>query len=164
MGDKTLTVRRATISNGQVKSEQEIILAQAQQHIAIQKMALQVGGVNLPGVGIGPMDATLTPTKILCLTEVITADELMDDGEYEEILEDMRDEGGKFGELISVVIPRPSPSGEQIQGLGKVFMEYSDTTGCSNARDALSGRKFGGNSVTAVYYPEDKFYNRDYGA
>lgn len=29
--------------------------------------------------------------------KVITADELMDDGEYEEILEDMKDEGGKFG-------------------------------------------------------------------
>lgn len=162
MGDKTLTVRRATISNGQVKSEQESILAQAQQHIAIQKMALQVGGVNLPGVGTD--EATATPTKILCLSEVITADELMDDGEYEEILEDMKDEGGKFGDLVSVVIPRPSPSGEQSEGLGKVFLEYADTTGCSNAREALSGRKFGGNSVIAVYYPEDKFYNGDYGA
>lgn len=46
----------------------------------------------------------------------------------------------------------------------QVFLEYSDTTGCSNARDALNGRKFGGNCVTAVYYPEDKFYDRDYGA
>ncbi|WOH11827.1 hypothetical protein DCAR_0831321 [Daucus carota subsp. sativus] len=164
MGDKTLTVRRATISNGQVKSEQESILAQAQQHIAIQKMALQVGGVNLPGVGTGPEEDIASPTKILCLTEVITADELMDDGEYEEILEDMKDEGGKFGDLVNIVIPRPSPSGEPIEGLGKVFLEYADTTGCSNAREALSGRKFGGNSVIAVYYPEDKFYNGDYGA
>ncbi|KAK1378768.1 Splicing factor U2af large subunit [Heracleum sosnowskyi] len=162
MGDKTLTVRRATVSNGQVKSEQESILAQAQQHIAIQKMALQVGGVNLPGLGTD--EATATPTKILCLTEVITADELMDDGEYEEILEDMKDEGGKFGDLVSVVIPRPSSSGEQIEGLGKVFLEYADTSGCSNAREALSGRKFGGNSVIAVYYPEDKFFDGDYGA
>ncbi|KAL8103774.1 hypothetical protein AgCh_028102 [Apium graveolens] len=100
MGDKTLTVRRATISNGQVKSEQESILAQAQHHIAIQKMALQVGGVSLPGVDTD--EANATPTKILCLTEVITADELMDDGEYEEILEDMKDEGGKFGILFFI--------------------------------------------------------------
>nr|KAJ0201036.1 hypothetical protein LSAT_V11C600333590 [Lactuca sativa] len=35
IGDKTLTVRRATIS-GQMKSEQETIMAQAQQHIAMQ--------------------------------------------------------------------------------------------------------------------------------
>ncbi|KAK2976773.1 hypothetical protein RJ640_030123 [Escallonia rubra] len=163
MGDKTLTVRRATIS-GQVKSEQENILAQAQQHIAIQKMALQVGGINLPGIGLGPMAPAETPTKILCLTEVVNADDLADDAEYEEILEDMREEGGKFGDLTNVVIPRPDPNGEQVQGLGKVFLEYADIGGCSSARDALSGRKFGGNVVTAVYYPEDKYFNKEYGA
>lgn len=46
----------------------------------------------------------------------------------------------------------------------QVFLEYSDTSGCSSARNALSGRKFGGNVVSAVYYPEDKYYDRDYGA
>ncbi|CAK9152511.1 unnamed protein product [Ilex paraguariensis] len=164
MGDKTLTVRRATISSGQVTSEQENILAQAQQHIAIQKMALQASGMNLPGSGIGPIATAETPTKILCLTQVISADELVDDGEYAEILEDMREEGGKFGHLMNVVIPRPDPNGEAVQGLGKVFLEYSDTSGCANARDSLSGRKFGGNTVTAVYYPEDKYKDADYGA
>ncbi|KAI3742987.1 hypothetical protein L1987_60688 [Smallanthus sonchifolius] len=161
MGDKTLTVRRATISSGQMKSEQDTILAQAQQHIAIQKMALQVGGFNLPGMPKGPDEI---PTKVLCLTEVISADELMDDGEYEEILEDMRDEGRKFGDLTNVVIPRPDPNGEQVHGLGKVFLEYSDPSGCAKAKDSLGGRKFGGNVVTAVYYPEDKYFQGEYGA
>lgn len=36
-------------------------------------------------------------TKVVCLTQVVTADELKDDEEYEDILEDMRQEGGKFG-------------------------------------------------------------------
>ncbi|GMP74712.1 hypothetical protein CsSME_00032052 [Camellia sinensis var. sinensis] len=129
MGDKTLTVRRASISNELVNTEHDSILAQAQQHIAFQKMALQAGGVSLPGIGVGPIASTETPTKVLCLTEkmalqaggvslpgigvgpiastetptkvlclteVINFDELMDDGEYEEIVEDMREEGGKF--------------------------------------------------------------------
>ncbi|XP_021993689.1 splicing factor U2af large subunit B isoform X2 [Helianthus annuus] len=161
MGDKTLTVRRATISSGQMKSEQETMLAQAQQHIAMQKMALQVGGFNLPGMPRGPDEV---PTKILCLTEVISADELMDDGEYEEILEDMREEGRKFGDLTNVVIPRPDPNGEQVDGLGKVFLEYGDPSDCAKAKDSLGGRKFGGNVVTAVYYPEDKYFQGEYGA
>ena len=38
-----------------------------------------------------------TPTKIVCLTQVVTADDLGDDEEYEDIMEDMRQEGGKFG-------------------------------------------------------------------
>lgn len=37
------------------------------------------------------------PTKIVCLTQVVSADELMDDEEYEDIVEDMRGEGGKYG-------------------------------------------------------------------
>ncbi|XP_052181033.1 splicing factor U2af large subunit B-like isoform X2 [Diospyros lotus] len=161
MGDKTLTVRRATVSE-LANTEHESILAQAQQHIALQKMALQAGGLNLPGVGIGSTTTAGPPTKVLCLTEVITADELMDDGEYEEILEDMREEGGKFGVLINVIIPRPAPNGEHVPGVGKVFLEYSDEAGSANAKDALSGRKFGGNTVSAVYYDEDKYYNKDY--
>ncbi|KAK4386624.1 Splicing factor U2af large subunit A [Sesamum angolense] len=163
VGDKTLTVRRATIS-GQLKSEQEYILAQAQQHIAMQKMALGAGVMNLPGGAIESVVNVEIPTKILCLTEVVTVDELMDDGEYEEILEDMREECQKFGELIDVVIPRPSPNATQGEGIGKVFLEYADSAGCTKAKSALSGRKFGGNAVTPFYYPEDKYYGGDYAA
>lgn len=41
---------------------------------------------------------TITPaTKVVCLTNVVTPDELKDDDDYEDILEDMRTECGKFG-------------------------------------------------------------------
>jgi len=43
-------------------------------------------------------------------------------------------------------------------------LEYADTTGSARAKAALHGRKFGGNIVTAVHYPEDKFPSGDYGA
>ncbi|KAI3928089.1 hypothetical protein MKW98_023690 [Papaver atlanticum] len=156
MGDKTLTVRRATASIGQ--ANQDSILQQAQQHVAMQKMVLQAGGLSFPGIGNTVTGEALeVPTKVVCLTEVVTADELRDDGEYEEILEDMKDEGGKFGSLVSIIIPRPNASEEQTPGVGKVFLEYVDTTSSAKAKLALDGRKFGGNEVKAVYYPEDKF-------
>lgn len=66
--------------------------------------------------------------------------------------------------LTSVVIPRPSPSGEPVPGLGKVFLKYVDTEGSSRARSGMNGRKFGGNEVVAVFYPEDKFDQGEYGA
>ncbi|XP_026422320.1 splicing factor U2af large subunit A-like isoform X1 [Papaver somniferum] len=156
MGDKTLTVRRATASIGQ--ANQDNILQQAQQHVAMQKMVLQAGGLSFPGIGNTVTGEALeVPTKVVCLTEVVTADELRDDGEYEEILEDMKDEGGKFGSLVSIIIPRPNANEEQTPGVGKVFLEYVDTTSSAMAKLALDGRKFGGNEVKAVYYPEDKF-------
>ena len=36
-------------------------------------------------------------TKVVCLTNVVSPDELMNDDDYEDILEDMRTECGKFG-------------------------------------------------------------------
>ncbi|XP_043688691.1 splicing factor U2af large subunit B-like isoform X6 [Telopea speciosissima] len=161
MGDKTLTVRRATASSMQAKPDQEIILAQAQQQLAMHKIALQVGGVNISEVAMAPRGPMETPTKVVCLTEVVLADELRDDEEYEEILEDMREEGGKFGSLVNVLIPRPNPSGIPTPGIGKVFLEYVDTAGSAKAKAALNGRKFGGRTVVAIYYPEEKYFNGD---
>lgn len=40
------------------------------------------------------------PTKVLCLTNVVSPDELKDDEDYEDIVEDMRMECGKFGKYI----------------------------------------------------------------
>ncbi|XP_019106676.2 splicing factor U2af large subunit B isoform X2 [Beta vulgaris subsp. vulgaris] len=161
MGDKTLTVRRAAVS-GQAKLEHENLLAHAQQHVAMQKMAFEAGGFNLLGVTLPTSTTTEIPTKILCLNQVVNIDELRDDNEYEEIVEDMRDECGKFGVLLSVIIPRPNMEGNLLPGVGKVFLEYADTVACANAKNMLGGRKFGGNTVTADYYPEDKFYSADY--
>ncbi|KAL9310213.1 Splicing factor U2af large subunit B [Arabidopsis thaliana] len=147
MGDKTLTVRRAIQGAIQPKPEQEEVLLYAQQQIALQRLMFQPGG---------------TPTKIVCLTQVVTADDLRDDEEYAEIMEDMRQEGGKFGNLVNVVIPRPNPDHDPTPGVGKVFLEYADADGSSKARSGMNGRKFGGNQVVAVYYPEDKYAQGDY--
>ncbi|XP_047314824.1 splicing factor U2af large subunit B isoform X4 [Impatiens glandulifera] len=148
MGDKTLTVRRANQTTMQPKPEQESILLHAQQQIALQKLMLQPPGV--------------LATKVVCLTEVVTPDELNDDEDYQDIVEDMRLECEKYGTLVNIVIPRPNPSGEASPGLGKVFLEYADTESASKARESLHGRKFSGNQVVAVYYPENKFSQGEY--
>ncbi|KAI6703585.1 hypothetical protein NL676_012721 [Syzygium grande] len=107
MGNKTLTVRRANQCANQPKPEQESVLLHAQQQIALQKLMYQLGALT---------------TKVVCLTQVVTEDELKDDGEYEDILEDTRQEGGKFGNLVNVAIPRPRPDGEPSAGVGKKML------------------------------------------
>ena len=44
----------------------------------------------------------------------------------------------------------------------QVFVEYTDVAGSQKAKQSLNGRKFGGNSVVAIYYPEDRFASGDY--
>ncbi|KAK2433178.1 splicing factor U2af large subunit B [Trifolium repens] len=147
MGDKTLTVRRANQGTTQPKPEQESILMHAQQQIALQKLIFQ---------------PALVATKVVCLTNAVAPDELKEDEDYEEIIEDMRQECSKFGTLVNVVIPRPQPDGDLSGGVGKVFLEYVDIEGATKARTGLNGRKFGGNEVIAVFYPENKFAQGDY--
>nr|ABU45195.1 unknown [Petunia integrifolia subsp. inflata] len=145
MHDKTLIVRRANQGTQQLNPEQESVL----QQISLQRLML------LPGA---------LATKVLCLTEAVRLDELNDDDDYQDILEDMRTECGKFGALLNVIIPRPNPNGEPTPGVGKVFLEYADVDSSSKAQQGLNGRKFGGNQVIAVFYPENKFSEGNYEA
>ncbi|GLT79993.1 hypothetical protein SLA2020_514560 [Shorea laevis] len=145
MGDKTLTVKRASQGANQPKPEQENLLFQAQQ-IAMQRL-------------LQPQSAA---TKVVCLTKALSEDDLKDDEEYEDIVEDMRQEAGRHGTLVNVIIPRPNPNGEPSPGVGKVFLEYSDVDGAKKALATMNGRKFGGNQVVAVFYPENKFAQGEY--
>lgn len=147
MGDKTLTVRRANQGATQSKPEQESVLLHAQQQIALQRFMLQPGTLS---------------TRVLCLTQMVDESELKEDEDYKDILEDINMECGKFGNLVSVVIPRPNPNGNPTPGVGKVFLEYADVDSATNARQRLNGRKFGGNEVVAVFYPENKFSQGEY--
>jgi hypothetical protein len=46
----------------------------------------------------------VVPTKVVCLTQVVSADELRDDEEYEDIMEDMRTEGEKYGKFCFILM------------------------------------------------------------
>lgn len=43
------------------------------------------------------LQPALVATKVVCLTHAVSSDELKDDEDYEEILDDMRQECSKFG-------------------------------------------------------------------
>ena len=58
-------------------------------------------------------------TEVLCLLNMVTPDELVDEEEYEDILEDIREECSKYGEVRSLEIPRPL-LGVDVPGVGKV--------------------------------------------
>ena len=79
------------------------------------------------------------PTEVLCLLNMVMPEELTDEEEYEvchlktdvdyidlfnafqDILEDIREECAKYGEVRSIEIPRPVP-GVDVPGCGKVNM------------------------------------------
>lgn len=77
-------------------------------------MTLQVPGLNSSVTQMGGV-----PTEVLCLMNMVAPEELLDDEEYEEIVEDVRDECSKYGQVKSIEIPRPV-DGLEVPGTGKV--------------------------------------------
>ncbi|XP_024311004.1 splicing factor U2af large subunit B isoform X3 [Brachypodium distachyon] len=148
LGDRTLTVRRANQGAAEPRPEHENILLQAQHQAQMKKLVYEVGGA--------------IPTKVVCLTQVVSEDDLRNDEEYKDILEDMTFEGRKYGNLVQAVIPRPHPNGVPVAGVGKVFLEYADVDGSTNAKAGMHGRRFDGKVVDAVFYPEKKFADGEY--
>ncbi len=69
------------------------------------------------GAGVAPGGGN--PTEVLCLLNMVMPEELTDEEEYEDILEDIREECAKYGVVRSVEIPRPVP-GVEVPGCGKV--------------------------------------------
>jgi len=175
IGDKTLTVRRATQA-GQAKPDNPEALVQAQQQIAQLQAVLGPGGIPgaagaVPGVmpgavpgGIGiPGMPGLVPgvmpdplaTPILGLTNCFDIEELNDPEAFEEIKEDMEEECGKYGKVESLLIPKPTD--ENASGVGKVIIKYASAAEAAKAKAAMHGRRFGGKTVQALYISESDY-------
>lgn len=141
LGEKKLIVQRASIGAknpglGQVP------------------VTIQVPGLTVVGTA-GP------PTEVLCLLNMVTPDELKDEEEYEDILEDIREECNKYGVVRSLEIPRPI-EGIDVPGCGKVFIEFNATADCQKAQQALAGRKFNNRVVVTSFMEPDKYHRREF--
>jgi splicing factor U2AF 65 kDa subunit len=89
LGDKKLIVQRASVGAKNA--------ATTGQAAPVQ---IQVPGLSIVGSS-GPA------TEVLCLLNMVTPDELKDEEEYDDILEDIKEECNKYGVVRSIEIPRP---------------------------------------------------------
>lgn len=103
LGDKKLIVQRASVGAKNAALGQQA------------PVQIQVPGLTTVGMS-GP------PTEVLCLLNMVTPEELTDEEEYEDILEDIKEECNKHGVVRSLEIPRPI-RGVDVPGCGKVSIE-----------------------------------------
>ncbi|KAM7371444.1 hypothetical protein PAMP_008688 [Pampus punctatissimus] len=168
LGDKKLIVQRASV--GAKNSNPTSIIE--------TPVTLQVPGLQrLHNSGM--------PTEVLCLLNMVMAEELVDDEDYEEILEDIREECCKYGGVRSIEIPRPV-DGVEVPGCGKltdvvstaaaetssdlivtvfslqIFVEYVSAADCQKAMQALTGRKFANRVVVTKYYDPDMYHRHEF--
>lgn len=135
LGDKKLVVQRASVGSKTMPAQ-----------------------LSIPGFDI---TKEISPTNILCLMNMVSADELENDESYDEIFEDIREECSKFGRIRSLQIPRPNKE-FQVGGVGKIFIEYSSPPESSAASEALAGRKFANRVVITSYYDPELYYRNEF--
>ncbi|OQN95825.1 hypothetical protein B0A48_18110 [Cryoendolithus antarcticus] len=137
LGDAALRVKRASIGIQQVNSE-----------MSVNAMSLIAGTELKEGADTG---------RVLCLMNMITPEELMDAEESEEILEDIKEECSKYGNLLETKMPRGSSGNRQAAGIGKIYVKYEDAASAQKALAALAGRKFADRTVVVTYFGEEYF-------
>ncbi|XP_037834722.1 splicing factor U2AF 65 kDa subunit [Kryptolebias marmoratus] len=144
LGDKKLIVQRASVGAKNANSTS----------VTETPVTLQVPGLQrLQNSGL--------PTEVLCLLNMVMPEELVDDDDYEEILEDIREECCKYGTVRSIEIPRPV-DGVEVPGCGKIFVEYVSAADCQKAMQALTGRKFANRVVVTKYYDPDLYHRHEF--
>ncbi|KAF2132985.1 hypothetical protein P153DRAFT_364229 [Dothidotthia symphoricarpi CBS 119687] len=95
-------------------------------------------------------------SRVICLMNMVTSDELINDEEYDEIKEDIEEECGKYGPIVETKIPRPAGARVNL-GVGKIYIKYQDTDSAQKAIKALAGRQFSRRTVVATEFSEEGF-------
>ena len=93
-------------------------------------------------------------SRVLLLLNMVTGDDLMDADEYDDILQDVKEECDRYGKVLDLQIPRPLGRSGEGPGVGKVFVRFETEEGCAAALKGLAGRKFQERTIVASYYPE----------
>ncbi|KAL8763567.1 MAG: hypothetical protein Q9184_000694 [Pyrenodesmia sp. 2 TL-2023] len=137
LGDKHLKVQRASIG-------------------VTQAAGLEMG-VNAMSMLAGTTSTDLDEGRVLQLLNMVTAEELIDNEDYQEICEDVKEECEKYGEVLEMKIPRPSGGSRQSNGVGKIFVKYDNADSARKAIQALAGRKFADRTVVTTYFSEENF-------
>ena len=174
MGDKKFKIQRATVNNKSCFTKLNEIKKNYKDNPEQEEFILNIPNKGFTdGNELGhkemsfeeleiPLYAT-TPSRVLQIVNVVTAEDLMEDEEFNDIIEDIRCECMNYGTVLNVEIPRPDKE-SCIAGpaVGKVFIKYATIEAAKKARFGLSGRKFNGRIVVGSFYPENYFDVREF--
>merc|ERR1711937_724020 len=99
-------------------------------------------------------------TKVICLRNMIGADEI-DDALEGEVTE----ECSNYGQVHKVVIYQEKQSDDPMaETIVKIFVQFAESESVDKAREALGGRFFSGRKINATPYDQNMFDLKDYTA
>ena len=113
--------------------------------------------------------------RILLMLNMVTPEDLVDDQEYGDIYEDVKEESSRYGAIEDLRIPRPikkdktkfaygdtafqsaldAQRADEAAGVGRVYVKFVNAQDAQSALKALAGRSFAGRSIIATVLNED---------
>ena len=158
LGEKTLVVQRASIG------------AKPGQPAIPDLPYDQFPELPRPIMAANVEETAASDQCILLMLNMVTHDDLVDDGEYADIYEDVKEECSNFGSVEDLRIPRPvkkdktrwvpstgntAASADEAAGVGRVYVKFVDANSAAIALQSLAGRSFAGRSIIATLLSED---------
>ena len=96
--------------------------------------------------------AAPTPTRVLCLENLLNAATLADDAEFAECVEEIRAEVASFGAVAEFALPRRAGDFARApDAAATCFVKYELVSSAVKAHAALHAREFDGNVVRASF-------------
>lgn len=148
LGDRFLVVQRAAMGANARRDGQQPLMMMGMADFA-SSAPVTAPSILAASAGEGQ------PTRVLQILNMVSAEELLGDEDYQEIVEDIKEECAKFGTVEEVKIPRPVKTAqgkvdvklsEAVKDLGKVFVLFEKEEETTKALRAIAGRQFGGES------------------
>jgi len=100
--------------------------------------------------------ATKVPTRVVKLTDMVSAGELEDENEFRDIALDVRQECSASGTVLAVIMPR-ARDGYPADLQGNIYVEFTSAAEAHGAALALCGKKFSEKLINCDFIAESKF-------
>ena len=120
-------------------------------------------------------ESNTSDARILLMLNMVTPEDLVDDQEYGDIYEDVKEECSRYGAVEDLRIPRPvkkdktkfaagdagfqsaldAQRADEAAGVGRVYVKFIDARDAQAGLKALAGRSFAGRSIIATVLNED---------
>ena len=108
-------------------------------------------------------DYATIPSRVIMFINAVSPEDLLDNSDYDEIIDDFRQKCSQYGTVLNVEIPRPNVEmGTYTDEVGKIFVKFSSVKTAKIARYNLSGLKYNNRLIVGSFYPENYFDVREY--
>ena len=108
-------------------------------------------------------DFAIIPSRVVMFINAVSPEDLVDDADYDEIIDDFRQKCSAYGTVLNVEIPRPNIENQTYTDeVGKIFVKFSSIKNAKIARYNLSGLKYNNRLIVGSFYPENYFDIREY--